>query len=152
MGLRCTCGLIIPNLPSTNNPNAVVFFDPVTQTFSIVALGTVTLDVNVCDRDLQGSFVTINFEQISPPPVRNFTFNSTQIFSVTCTTNEFGQCVIEVSGSGQVEGETETRQFTIGLIQAEGLPEVLSFFNISNFALADTIALPSDEVTTFGCF
>jgi hypothetical protein len=111
MGLRCACGFIIPNLPAINNPVLVQFFDPETQSFSISRLGNVTLDVDVCSIDLQGSFVTINFEQTSgETPDRSFTFNSVQINSVTCSTVD-GVCFIQVIGSGQVEGETETRIF-----------------------------------------
>lgn len=146
MGIRCACGLIIPNLTSINQ---VPFF--FLETPDLNVLGSVTVDIDACNIDLQGSFVTINFVQTSPEtPDLSFTFNSTQINSVTCTT-DVGVCFIQIIGSGQVEGETETRQFQFLVEQQEGQPSRIFSFSIVQFASTGPIFFPQDDVTTFGC-
>ncbi|MDM5326726.1 hypothetical protein [Neobacillus sp. CF12] len=152
MGIRCTaCGLIIPNVTSVDDVG-VVFFDPVTETFSIVRIGSVTYDIDVCADDLQGSFVTINFVQTSgETPDLSFTFNSVQINSIQCVTN-LGVCDVVIEGSGQVEGETETRPFIVAFAIPEGAPFSTANFTINTFDVSAQITFPSDEITTFGCF
>lgn len=145
MGLRCSCGVLVPLAVAT--PQMVFFLD--TQ---ISRTGTGIFTANVCaDRPELGT-VTIEFVDTSGElPNRSFTFASTNIATVTCTPSG-DSCIITVTGTGVVAGGG-TFSFSADYVDGGGLNDDFINFNILPFAqtFGELPALPPGSVIALGC-
>jgi hypothetical protein len=145
MGLRCSCGAIVPLAVAT--PLRFRF-----DSDGEIRTGTATYTANVCaDRPELGT-VTMEFVDTSGElPNRSFTFTSTTITNVNCSPFD-GGCLVFLGGTGQVVG-VGTFNFQATLQDNGPLAFDNIFIDISGFGqvVSPNPALPPGSVTALGC-
>lgn len=154
MGIVCPCGFIIPNVSLPFVIEVRFFMGPEPQDRS----GMITYDVNVCDNQFNQSFANFSFEDTSgQTPDRSFSFQSSFIDSVTCGTTAQGNCLIQISGMGLLDDETEEGEFFVFLSQSPNQPIVVTMsFVITDYAASagntEVFNTEDSDIEVYGCF
>jgi hypothetical protein len=147
MGIVCLCGVRVgqDGVDAVSDNQQVTF---VGETGT--RRGTLTYTADVCNQDLESSFVTIDFDQTSNEmPDRSFTGTSTSITSVVCN-QEGVNCVITVMGTMMVNGVT--RNFVaVFRDNAMGTDIVQSFVITGFFNQQGAAPVDGGSIVNQGC-
>jgi hypothetical protein len=142
MGLRCSCGV-------RTNPTATASILFRFQNEEFFRIGPMTMRANICAN--RRSTLSVTFDDESGmTPNRSFTFTSTDITEVNCTSVGGGLCEVSIVGMGLVSGELTRRQFQIILF--EGIPggnDLLVRLEITGFTDANGFFSLEPDLTFF---
>jgi hypothetical protein len=146
MGLRCSCGVLIPTHLTSDNEVTFLFFQD-----NSMATGFATYSANVCaDRPEIGS-ITVNFVDTDNQfPNRSFVFSSTIIQKVSCEILDTNFCLVTIQGIGMVTGEPSPMTFSIQFIdRPDPAVDSVIVFRVEGFAQQVVDANFQEEITTF---